>query len=181
MCLLRRRKFGAECLVQAVTKMEGLMARFPGRSGFILGLALALTPALAPGGVMEGEPLKPRPAPEPVARSLTLPPGYATIYHFDSLVDTVVVGNTAVISAAVLDPQEIVLTALNVGRTNVIVLGTDGRTLARLFVRVRDAATDPVTLYNGSNRTLLVCEPDCVPLAEAEPELAAPPPPAEAQ
>lgn len=149
--------------------------------GLLLGLSLALAPAESTAGVMEGEPLKPSPPPEPLARSLTLPPGYATVYRFDSVVDTLVVGNTSVISASVIDPQEIVLTALGLGRTNVIVLGADGRTLARLFVRVRDPAAETVKVYNGAQRTLLVCEPDCVPVAAAPPDMQAAPPEAPPQ
>lgn len=125
---------------------------------------------------MEGEPLPPAPVVEPAARSLTIPPGYATVYRFDSLVETVVVGNTAVVGASVLDPREIVLTALAIGRTNVIVLGSNGQTLARLFVRVREQASDTVRVYNGSSRALMVCEPGCVPLAEAPDDPALPAP-----
>lgn len=151
------------------------MAGFPNGSSVLLAAALALVPLAAVSGVMDGGPLGPPPQPEPVARSLTLPPGYATVYRFDSLVETVVVGNSAVVGTSVLDPREIVLTALAPGRTNVIVLGADGRTMARLFVRVREEASETVKVYNGASRTLLVCEPECLPVAEA-PDRADPPP-----
>lgn len=101
--------------------------------------------------------------PEDTFRAASLRLGHADVMRFDQTVGTVVVGDSGVIGATAIDDRTVVLTALEEGQTNVLVLGQDGQILSRLSVRVSRPRDPTATVYKGTSRTTLVCDPRCRP------------------
>jgi Flp pilus assembly secretin CpaC len=76
---------------------------------------------------------------------------------------TVIVGNPGVADVTIQDPQTLVLTGRSFGRTNLIVLDSNGEPIADTLIEVVQLSTGSMTVYQGMNRTTLSCAPECMP------------------
>ena len=87
----------------------------------------------------------------------------ARILRINSPAATVIIGNPGVADVTIQDPQTLVLTGKSYGRTNLIVLDAAGNPVADTIVSVVQGQADIVTVYLGTARTTLSCEPICQP------------------
>lgn len=111
------------------------------------GLALLLTgSALAETG-------------EPISVKVNM----ARILRISAPAATVIIGNPGVADITIQDPQTLVLTGKSYGQTNLIVLDSAGNPVADTIVSVVQGQSDLVTVYLGTARTTLSCEPICQP------------------
>ncbi len=87
----------------------------------------------------------------------------ARILRISAPAATVIIGNPGVADITIQDPQTLVLTGRSYGQTNLIILDAAGNPIADTIVSVVQAQTDLVTVYLGTARTTLACEPVCQP------------------
>ena len=87
----------------------------------------------------------------------------ARILRISAPAATVIIGNPGVADITIQDPQTLVLTGRSYGQTNLIVLDAAGNPVADTIVSVVQAQADMVTVYMGTARTTLACEPVCQP------------------
>jgi Flp pilus assembly secretin CpaC len=88
----------------------------------------------------------------------------ARILRISAPASTVIIGNPGVADITIQDPQTLVLTGRSYGQTNLIVLDSLGNPVADTIVSVVQAQSDLVTVYMGSARTTLACQPVCQPM-----------------
>lgn len=118
---------------------------------FLLSAALALavlTPAVATAATNE---------------PITVKANMARILRISAPAATVIIGNPGVADVTIQDPQTLVLTGKSYGTTNLIVLDSAGNPVADTMVSVVQATGDTITVYMGTARTTLACEPICQP------------------
>jgi Flp pilus assembly secretin CpaC len=88
----------------------------------------------------------------------------ARILRISAPAATVIIGNPGVADITIQDPQTLVLTGRSYGQTNLIILDAAGNPVADTMVSVVQAPSSGlVTVYMGSARTTLACEPVCQP------------------
>lgn len=87
----------------------------------------------------------------------------ARILRISAPAATVIIGNPGVADITIQDPQTLVLTGKSYGQTNLIVLDAAGNPVADTIVSVVQGQADIVTVYLGTARTSLSCEPICQP------------------
>lgn len=87
----------------------------------------------------------------------------ARILRISAPAATVIIGNPGVADITIQDPQTLVLTGKSYGQTNLIVLDSAGNPVADTIVSVVQGQSDLVTVYMGTARTTLACEPVCQP------------------
>jgi Flp pilus assembly secretin CpaC len=87
----------------------------------------------------------------------------ARILRISAPAATVIIGNPGVADITIQDPQTLVLTGRSYGQTNLIVLDSMGNPVADTIVSVVQGQADTVTVYMGTSRTTLTCEPICQP------------------
>jgi Flp pilus assembly secretin CpaC len=87
----------------------------------------------------------------------------ARILRISAPAATVIIGNPGVADITIQDPQTLVLTGRSFGQTNLIVLDSAGNPVADTIISVVQGQSDMVTVYLGSARTTLSCEPVCQP------------------
>jgi Flp pilus assembly secretin CpaC len=87
----------------------------------------------------------------------------ARILRISAPAATVIIGNPGVADITIQDPQTLVLTGRSYGQTNLIVLDAAGNPVADTIVSVVQAQADTVTVYMGTLRQTLACEPVCQP------------------
>lgn len=87
----------------------------------------------------------------------------ARILRISAPAATVIIGNPGVADITIQDPQTLVLTGRSFGQTNLIVLDSAGNPVADTIVSVVQGRTDLVTVYLGTARTTMACEPVCQP------------------
>ena len=80
--------------------------------------------------------------------------------------DTVVVGDPAVVTTSVVSATALVLTARSTGRTNIMLLDSDGTVQAKWSVRVGEGNRHRATIYRGVDRSVMSCTPECSPPRE---------------
>jgi Flp pilus assembly secretin CpaC len=115
--------------------------------------AAALTlAALAPASALAA-------ANEPI----TVKANMARILRISAPAATVIIGNPGVADVTIQDPQTLVLTGKSYGQTNLIVLDSAGNPVADTMVSVVQANSDTITVYMGTARTTLSCNPVCQP------------------
>lgn len=101
--------------------------------------------------------------------SLALDPGVtvnvnmARVLRINSPASTIIIGNPAIADVTIQDPQTLVLTGKSYGQTNLIVLDSAGNPIADTLVDVVQTHAEIVTVYMGSARTTLACQPVCQP------------------
>jgi len=115
-------------------------------AAFLAGLLLAGGPALAE-------------TTDPISVKVNM----ARILRISAPAATVIVGNPGVADVTIQDPQTLVLTGRSYGQTNLIVLDTAGNPVADTVVSVVQGQADLVTVYMGTARQTLACEPVCQP------------------
>ena len=108
--------------------------------------ALLASPALAEGN-------------DPISVKVNM----ARILRISAPAATVIIGNPGVADITIQDPQTLVLTGKSYGQTNLIVLDSAGNPVADTIVSVVQGQSDLVTVYMGTARRTLACEPVCQP------------------
>ncbi len=88
----------------------------------------------------------------------------ARILRINAPAATVIIGNPGIADAAIQDPQTLVLTGKSYGKTNLIVLDSQGNPIADTLVEVVQEQAGLVTVYLGERRTSMTCEPVCQPI-----------------
>lgn len=117
----------------------------------LLALAIAATIVLpATAGAATNEPI-------------TVKANMARILRISAPAATVIIGNPGVADVTIQDPQTLVLTGKSFGETNLIVLDSAGNPVADTMVSVIQANSDTITVYMGTARTTLSCQPVCQP------------------
>jgi len=92
---------------------------------------------------------------------ITVKANMARILRISAPAATVIIGNPGVADVTIQDPQTLVLTGKSYGQTNLIVLDSAGNPVADTIVSVVQAPSDMVTMYVGTARNTLSCEPIC--------------------
>lgn len=87
----------------------------------------------------------------------------ARILRISAPAATVIIGNPGVADITIQDPQTLVLTGKSYGQTNLIVLDNMGNPIADTVVSVVQGQADLVTVYMGTARNTLACQPVCQP------------------
>ncbi|MEO6014799.1 MAG: pilus assembly protein N-terminal domain-containing protein [Devosia sp.] len=87
----------------------------------------------------------------------------ARILKISAPAATVIIGNPAVADITIQDPQTLILTGKSYGETNLIVLDAMGNPVADTMITVVQAQSQMLTMYMGSARNTLSCEPICQP------------------
>jgi len=87
----------------------------------------------------------------------------ARILRISAPAATVIIGNPGVADVTIQDPQTLILTGKSFGETNLIVLDSAGNPVADTMVSVVQANADTITVYMGTARTTLSCQPVCQP------------------
>ncbi len=85
----------------------------------------------------------------------------ARILRISAPAATVIIGNPGVADVTIQDPQTLILTGKSYGQTNLIVLDSAGNPVADTMVSVVQDASSQVTVYMGTARTTLDCQPIC--------------------
>lgn len=120
-------------------------------------LSLRWSAAVAVGLVLAGAAVAG--ASEPISVKVNM----ARILRISAPAATVIIGNPGVADITIQDPQTLVLTGRSYGQTNLIVLDSMGNPVADTIVSVIQGQSDLLTVYMGSARTTLACEPVCQP------------------
>lgn len=76
-------------------------------------------------------------------------------------IDTIVIGNSAIVDASVQDSQTIVLTGKGFGKTNVVVLDQQGSPIVDQQVVVSRQEADSIRIYRRAQVQTLSCTPYC--------------------
>lgn len=113
--------------------------------------------ALAFGLLMAGPALAD--ASDPISVKVNM----ARILRISAPAATVIIGNPGVADITIQDPQTLVLTGRSYGSTNLIILDAAGNPVADTIVSVVQGQSDLLTVYMGTARTTLACEPTCQP------------------
>jgi Flp pilus assembly secretin CpaC len=92
---------------------------------------------------------------------ITVKANMARILRISAPAATVIIGNPGVADVTIQDPQTLILTGKSFGETNLIVLDSAGNPVADTIVSVVQANADTVTVYMGTARTTLSCQPVC--------------------
>lgn len=87
----------------------------------------------------------------------------ARILRISAPAATVIIGNPGVADVTIQDPQTLVLTGKSYGQTNLIVLDSMGNPVADTTITVVQAQSGLVTVFLGTARTTLSCNPVCQP------------------
>lgn len=113
-------------------------------AAFVFGLLLTGGPALAE-------------TTDPISVKVNM----ARILRISAPAATVIIGNPGVADITIQDPQTLILTGRSYGTTNLIVLDGAGNPVADTIVSVVQGQSEFLTVYMGSARTTLACEPVC--------------------
>lgn len=92
---------------------------------------------------------------------ITVKANMARILRISAPAATVIIGNPGVADVTIQDPQTLILTGKSYGETNLIVLDSAGNPVADTMVSVVQAPSDNVTVYMGTARNTLSCQPIC--------------------
>ncbi|MEO8757589.1 MAG: pilus assembly protein N-terminal domain-containing protein [Devosia sp.] len=92
---------------------------------------------------------------------ITVRASMARILRISAPAATVIIGNPGVADVTIQDPQTLVLTGKSYGETNLIVLDSSGNPVADTIISVVQGTPDTVTVYMGTARTTLSCNPVC--------------------
>ncbi|WP_227419683.1 pilus assembly protein N-terminal domain-containing protein [Roseitranquillus sediminis] len=95
--------------------------------------------------------------------AVTVAPGQAELRRYSREPGTVIVGDSEVAAASLAASDILVLTGLEPGETNVIVLDDDGAEIDHIALRVAERGTT-IVVRRGQERELLRCDPACAPL-----------------
>jgi Flp pilus assembly secretin CpaC len=136
------------------TKLLGECFGFRGRPMLVLRLAvLTIALAVLPAAGAQAATNEP----------ITVKANMARILRISAPAATVIIGNPGVADVTIQDPQTLVLTGKSFGETNLIILDSAGNPVADTMVSVVQANADTITVYMGTARTTLSCQPVCQP------------------
>lgn len=116
---------------------------------------LRTTAALALGLLMAG------PAMAEATDPISVKVNMARILRISAPAATVIIGNPGVADVTIQDPQTLVLTGRSYGQTNLIILDAAGNPIADTIVSVVQGQAELLTVYMGTARTTMSCEPVC--------------------
>jgi Flp pilus assembly secretin CpaC len=140
-----------------------------------IGLGLAAYPALAETD--ENAPVNAAAPPASVpTQAIRVVSDQATAIRLDQPVKTVVIGNSSVAEAMLVNDRLIYLQGRIFGTTNLVALDPKGREIYKALVTVGAADTAQVTLYRGNAQFTMVCSPRCertVTMGDADMEVQA--------
>ena len=97
---------------------------------------------------------------------LTITPGHAEIIRYAQEPGTVIVGDADVVVASIAASDILILTGLQAGVTNVIVLDDDGVQIDQFVLRVALPGSN-VIVRRALERQIMRCNPLCAPTEEA--------------
>jgi Flp pilus assembly secretin CpaC len=103
------------------------------------------------------------PAAAETSEPISVKVNMARILRISAPAATVIIGNPGVADITIQDPQTLVLTGRSYGQTNLIVLDSAGNPVADTIVSVVQGQADTVTVYMGTARQTLACQPVCQP------------------
>ena len=95
---------------------------------------------------------------------VTVNANMARVLRINAPAATVIIGNPAVADVTIQDPQTLILTGRSYGRTNMIILDSNGDPIADTIVEVAQVKSDTVTIFSGPQRTSVACAPSCQPV-----------------
>ena len=101
--------------------------------------------------------------PQAAGEFLTLLVGQSEVVLHGLEPATIIIGDPAVVAASLAASDIVVLTGLEAGETNLIILDDGGAQIARMTVRTM-ARGDSVILQRGIAREVMRCHPLCLPL-----------------
>lgn len=87
----------------------------------------------------------------------------ARILRLSAPAATVIIGNPGIADVTIQDPKTLVLTGKNYGQTNLIVMDAAGEPIADTLIEVVQLQAGTLTVYQGLERTTVVCSPVCQP------------------
>lgn len=87
----------------------------------------------------------------------------ARILRINSPAATVVIGNPGIADVTIQDPQTLILTGKSFGQTNLIILDKVGNPIADTVVDVVAQDAGLLTIYQGTARSTMKCDPVCQP------------------
>ncbi len=93
---------------------------------------------------------------------LTVPLGQAEVVRYSREPGTVIIGDPAVAAASIAASDVLVLTGLQAGETNLIVLDDGGVQIDRMTLRVVEPG-DTIVVRRGLDRQVVRCRPLCSP------------------
>ena len=128
----------------------------------VLGLSGDLPAATASANLGEPEITRARAL---TAAPVVIAPGQVELRRYSREPGTVIVGDAEVAVASIVSSKILVLTGLQPGETNVIVLDDGGDEIDQVTLRVVERG-DTVVVRRGLERQLLRCDPACAPLDE---------------
>ena len=103
----------------------------------------------------------PATAETPAAASVTVTAGAVTVLDIAGDIRTVVVAAPEIADATVTAPRKLFLLGRKIGRTGLLVIGTDGAPLLETTVMVAPSDVGLVTVDRGTKQTTLSCTPRC--------------------
>ncbi|HCO53906.1 MAG TPA: pilus assembly protein [Pelagibacterium sp.] len=98
------------------------------------------------------------------AITVTVNTNMARVLRINAPAATVIIGNPAIADVTIQDPQTLILTGKSFGRTNMIILDSNGDPIADTIVEVAQLTSDTVTVFMGAQRTSMACAPNCQPV-----------------
>jgi Flp pilus assembly secretin CpaC len=96
--------------------------------------------------------------------SIAVKVNMARILRINSPAATVIIGNPGIADVTIQDPTTLILTGKSYGRTNLIILDSVGNPIADTILEVVQDQAELMTVYQGTSRTTLACEPECQPV-----------------
>ncbi len=142
-------------------KHEGLT---PKSRRFLFCGLVALDVLIAVPAASESDSL-PKREPDP-ERALRVAPGQVELRRYSREPGTVIIGDPDVAAASVASTDILVLTGLEPGETNIIVLDDSGAQIDRIALRVAEPGTT-IVVRRGQERELFRCDPVCAPLDQS--------------
>jgi hypothetical protein len=95
------------------------------------------------------------------AQRLSVQIDHAQVSRLPAGTSTIIVGNPLVADATVQQNGVMVVTGRSYGRTNILILDSQGRTLSDVGVDVTASEAGVVTVYRGTGRETYACAPVC--------------------
>jgi Flp pilus assembly protein, secretin CpaC len=94
---------------------------------------------------------------------ITVNANMARVLRLSAPAATVIVGNPGIADVTIQDPQTLILTGKNYGQTNLIVMDAAGTPVADTLIEVVQLQAGAMTVFQGMERTTVVCAPVCQP------------------
>lgn len=142
-----------------MTNSTRTIAFSPRRLPAAFGMAFAVSLGLGLSGLVQPGIARAESAPHAVEVNVNM----ARILRINSPAATVVIGNPGIADVTIQDPQTLVLTGKSFGQTNLIILDKVGNPIADTLVNVVAQNSGLVTIFQGSARTTVMCDPACQP------------------